>query len=61
MQVGFLSRFSCNVQNEATPHKYVGYLPAAHILEFTAEMSLLTLGGQIGFSDVKSFASKVIP
>uniref|UniRef100_A0A7S2S8W9 AMP-dependent synthetase/ligase domain-containing protein n=3 Tax=Rhizochromulina marina TaxID=1034831 RepID=A0A7S2S8W9_9STRA len=36
---------------------YLAYLPAAHILEFCAELALLVHGGRLGFSDPKSITS----
>jgi len=38
--------------------RYVAYLPAAHILELTAEMSMLSLGNAIGFACPKTISSK---
>jgi long-chain acyl-CoA synthetase len=37
---------------------YVGYLPAAHIFEFCAEMSNLLTGNAIGYADTKTITSK---
>jgi long-chain acyl-CoA synthetase len=36
---------------------YLAYLPAAHILEFSAEMSMLTHGAKLGYSDPKTISS----
>lgn len=37
---------------------YIGYLPAAHIFEFCAEVSCFALGNEIGYSDTKTITSK---
>mmetsp|Transcript_103575 Transcript_103575/g.259755 ORF Transcript_103575/g.259755 Transcript_103575/m.259755 type:complete len:784 (-) Transcript_103575:114-2465(-) len=37
---------------------YLAYLPAAHILEMTAEMSMLCMGAEIGFADPRTISSK---
>lgn len=37
---------------------YIAYLPAAHIFEFCAELSMLAIGAEIGYSDTKTITSK---
>jgi len=37
---------------------YLAYLPAAHIFEFCAELSMLLLGAKIGYSDPRTMTSK---
>jgi len=46
-------RATCETDQET----YLAYLPAAHILEFAAEMSMLTHGAKMGYSDPKTIAS----
>lgn len=40
---------------------YISYLPAAHILEFTAQMTFFCYGAQIGYACPKTISSKVRP
>ena len=37
---------------------YLGYLPAAHILELVAEHAMIAMGSEIGFADTKTISSK---
>jgi long-chain acyl-CoA synthetase len=37
---------------------YLAYLPAAHILEFAVETSMLVFGAAVGYSDPKTISSK---
>jgi len=37
---------------------YIAYLPAAHILEFVAELSMLSMGSALGFACPKTISSK---
>jgi long-chain acyl-CoA synthetase len=37
---------------------YLAYLPAAHILELTAEMMFMSIGSRIGYADPRSISSK---
>lgn len=37
---------------------YIAYLPAAHILELTAELSMVCLGASVGFACPKTISSK---
>jgi long-chain acyl-CoA synthetase len=37
---------------------YLAYLPAAHIFEFCAEIMMMMVGAEIGFSDTKTITSK---
>jgi len=47
-----LENYFCNISARATTQAnqetYLAYLPAAHILEFAAEMSMLTHGAKVG-------------
>ena len=48
---------SKRASTSSTQETYLAYLPAAHILEFAAEMSMLVHGAKLGFSDPKTIAS----
>ena len=37
---------------------YIGYLPAAHIMELTAQIIFYSIGAKIGYADPKSISSK---
>ena len=37
---------------------YLGYLPAAHILELVAEHAMMSIGAEIGFADPRTISSK---
>eukprot|EP01013_Petalomonas_cantuscygni_P015594 TRINITY_DN3239_c0_g1_i1.p1 TRINITY_DN3239_c0_g1~~TRINITY_DN3239_c0_g1_i1.p1 ORF type:complete len:805 (-),score=230.94 TRINITY_DN3239_c0_g1_i1:792-3206(-) len=37
---------------------YVAYLPAAHILELTAEHAMMSIGAEIGFADPRTITSR---
>ena len=41
----------------ANQETYLAYLPLAHILEFSAEMSMLVHGAKMGYSDPKTLSS----
>jgi len=41
------------------PDVYVGYLPLAHILELSAEVSCVTHGVRIGFSSPTTLSDQV--
>jgi long-chain acyl-CoA synthetase len=50
-----------NIMNPNSPkgqETYLAYLPAAHILEFSAECAMLCNGAALGFSDPKTISSK---
>ena len=50
--------YSLNKQNTLEhTHRYIAYLPAAHIMELCVEFAMLGYGGRIGYSDVRSFSS----
>jgi len=49
-----LSPRATTIDNQET---YLAYLPAAHILEFSAEMAMIIHGAKIGFSDPKTISS----
>jgi len=56
---GYLTGFlNSSASTEAEQEVYLAYLPAAHILEFAAELSVLTLGAAVGYSDPKTISSK---
>ena len=38
---------------------YMSYLPAAHVLEFTAQLVFFCYGAQIGYACPKTISSKV--
>jgi len=38
---------------------YLSYLPAAHIMEFTAQLVFFCYGSQIGYACPKTISSKV--
>merc|ERR1740117_2265092 len=46
--------------SELKPGKetYLAYLPAAHILELCAELTMLSIGAAIGYADVKTLTDK---
>lgn len=39
---------------------YIGYLPLAHVLEMTAEISCMTYGCRIGYSSPQTLSDQVI-
>jgi len=43
---------------EEGQERYLAYLPAAHILELIAEISMFCLGAAVGFADPKTISSK---
>jgi long-chain acyl-CoA synthetase len=53
----FCSSVGNRATNEFDQETYLAYLPAAHILEFAAEMSMLVHGAKIGYSDPKTIGS----
>jgi len=54
----FCENVSDRATSGATQEVYLAYLPAAHILEFTAEMSMLAHGAKLGFADPRTISSK---
>lgn len=52
LEAYFNDNVSKRATNAATQEVYLAYLPAAHILEFAAEMSMLTHGARIGYGDL---------
>lgn len=40
---------------------YIAYLPLAHVLEMTAEISCVTYGCRIGYSSPQTLSDQVIP
>ena len=40
---------------------YIAYLPLAHVLEMTAEISCLTYGCRIGYSSPQTLSDQVSP
>jgi len=54
----FVENVGPRASSEATQEVYLAYLPAAHILEFTAEMSMLAHGAKLGYADPRTISSK---
>ena len=50
---------AASVHDAADEECYLAYLPAAHILEFTASLCFFCFGSTIGFADPKTISSKV--
>jgi len=54
---GYFLDFSKRATSQCTQEIYLAYLPLAHILEFSAEISMLVHGAKLGYSDPKTIAS----
>merc|ERR1719409_1823613 len=50
--------FSTSYATSEQEECYLAYLPAAHILEFTASLCFFCFGSTIGFADPKTISSK---
>jgi len=53
----YFMELSPRATNEYDQETYLAYLPAAHILEFAAEMSMLVHGAKLGYSCPKTISS----
>lgn len=52
----FLFSLSCSDRPDDT---YIAYLPLAHVLEMTAEISCVTYGCRIGYSSPQTLSDQV--